>query len=84
MKTPNSITVLFILLSIALVPPLQAAGIWIPLVNPPPGPVGHFLLLTDGSVRAENLSTNSGPGWFRLTPDSHGSYSNGTWSVIAP
>lgn len=33
---------------------------------------------------AEDLSTNWGPGWFRLTPDSSGSYVNGTWSSIAP
>jgi hypothetical protein len=40
--------------------------------------------MSDGTVIAENLSTNYGPGWFRLTPDIHGSYANGTWSSIAP
>ncbi len=62
----------------------HAAGTWVPLVNGPPGYAGHFLLLSDGTVIAEDLSTNYGPGWFRLTPDIHGSYANGTWSTIAP
>jgi len=61
-----------------------AAGTWVPLANPPPGPAGHFLLLTDGTVMAEDLSTDYGPGWFRLTPDIHGSYVNGSWSTLAP
>jgi hypothetical protein len=61
-----------------------AAGIWVPLANSPPGDAGHFLLLSDGTVIAEDLSTNYGPGWFRLTPDIHGSYVNGTWSTIVP
>jgi len=56
----------------------------VPLSNPPPAAAGHFLLLPDGTVIAENLSTNFGPGWFRLMPDIHGSYANGTWSAIAP
>ena len=61
-----------------------AGGAWTALANSPPGPTGHFLLLSDGTVIAENLSTNYGPGWFRLTPDIHGSYVHGTWSTIAP
>ena len=61
-----------------------AAGTWTALANSPPGPVGHFLLLSDGTVIAEDLSTNWGPRWFQLTPDIHGSYVNGTWSTIAP
>jgi len=84
MTTPNPITGIFILLSIAFVPRLQAGGTWVPLANPPPGPAGHFMLLTDGSVMAENLTTNYGPGWFRLVPDNHGSYASGTWANIAP
>ncbi|MEY2410601.1 MAG: hypothetical protein QOF48_3271 [Verrucomicrobiota bacterium] len=58
----------------------HAVGTWVPLTNSPPGPAGHFLLLSDGTVMAEDFSTNWGPGWFRLTPDSHGNYANGTWS----
>ncbi len=61
-----------------------ASGTWVPLAHPPPGAAGHFLLLTDGSVMAEDLSTDFGPKWFRLKPDIHGSYVNGTWSSTAP
>lgn len=62
---------------------LPAAGTWTPLAHAPPGAAGHFLLLSDGTVMAENLSTDYGPGWYRLTPDIHGSYVNGTWSNLA-
>lgn len=62
----------------------HAAGTWLTLTNHPPGPMGHFLLLSDGTVMGEDLSTNYGPGWFRLTPDIHGSYAHGTWTRTAP
>ena len=51
---------------------------WIPLANPPPKPVGHLQLLSDGSVLAKQ-DTN----WFRLKPDSSGNYANGTWTTTA-
>ena len=31
-----------------------AAGTWIPLAHSPPGAAGHFLLLSDGTVMAED------------------------------
>jgi hypothetical protein len=40
-----------------------------------------MLLLTDGSVMV--LSADDNTTWFKLTPDSHGSYVDGTWSVLA-
>ena len=64
-----------------------AAGTWTPLANRPPDNVDTMLLLTDGTVMAasgEPRSGNIGNAWFRLTPDIHGSYVNGTWSVLAP
>ncbi len=46
---------------------------------------GGMLLLTDGSViTVANSTVNGGNRWDKLTPDSHGSYVNGTWSAIAP
>lgn len=42
--------------------------------------ISNPLLLTDGTVIAENENT---PEWYRLTPDNTGSYVNGTWSPIA-
>jgi hypothetical protein len=38
-------------------------------------------LLSDGSVLVHNAC---GPDWYKLTPDSSGSYINGTWSTISP
>jgi hypothetical protein len=64
-----------------LLPGRQAmGGTWTPLVNLAPGSIGTMLLLTDGTVMAQN---GSGVGWCRLTPDMNGSYVNGTWSTMA-
>jgi fibronectin-binding autotransporter adhesin len=62
-----------------------AGGTWTPLANLPPGVVGAMLLLSDGSVMVENDNDGGtyGPAWYRLTPDSSGSYVNGTWSTLA-
>jgi len=57
-----------------------SAQTWTPLVNQPPFAAGNPLLLTDGTVIAHNTCA---PDWWRLTPDSSGSYVNGTWSQIA-
>jgi len=38
-----------------------------------------MLLLSDGTV----LAANGGNAWYRLTPDLHGSYVNGTWTTVA-
>jgi uncharacterized repeat protein (TIGR03803 family) len=58
----------------------EASGTWTPLVNPAPDTIAQMLLLTDGTV-----ITNSGSStkWWRLTPDIHGSYVNGTWSLLS-
>lgn len=66
-----------------LAPVALAAGTWTQLAHAPPGPAGHFLVLPDGTVMAESLGSDYGPGWFRLVPDSHGSYANGTWTNMA-
>jgi len=55
-----------------------AGGNWATLPNAAPGPVQLMLLLSDGTVMAANQGGNA---WYRLTPDSHGSYLNGTWSA---
>ena len=57
-----------------------AREIWTPLAQAAPGPISQMLLLSDGTVMAQNGSDN---GWFRLRPDAHGSYVNGTWSTLA-
>lgn len=80
------------------VPLCAAAGSWQPLAAPPPslevidpvanidyGPGGFAapLLLTDGSVLFQNAGYYEDKTVFKLTPDIHGSYVNGTWSQLA-
>jgi hypothetical protein len=57
------------------------SGTWTPLVSFPPSPVDTGLLLTDGTV-IMHVGACTG-NWLRLTPDSTGSYVNGTWRSIA-
>lgn len=58
-----------------------AAGTWTALANSAPGTVSLMLLLSDGTVMCQN---SGNAGWYRLTPDIHGSYVNGTWTTLAP
>ena len=63
------------------------AGTWAPLVNTAPDNIDTMLLLSDGTVMAASGSPNSGHignAWYRLTPDTNGSYLNGTWTTLAP
>ena len=57
-----------------------AAGTWVPLTHTAPGSIGVMLLLPDGTVIAQNSGTSVA--WYRLTPDIHGSYINGTWQTL--
>ena len=56
-------------------------GTWTALAHSPPEAINTMLLLPDGTVMAAGAS--SANGWYRLTPDSTGSYVNGTWSTLA-
>jgi uncharacterized repeat protein (TIGR01451 family) len=61
-----------------------SAGSWVPLAKSAPGGVATMMLLSDGTVMAANNDGfNIGNAWYRLTPDIHGSYVNGTWSSLA-
>lgn len=55
------------------------AGTWVQLTNAPPVAVGSPVLLTDGTV----MTYGGGTSWYRLTPDTTGSYANGAWSELA-
>ncbi len=62
--------------------PPPDGGPWQTLANPfPPGSgASNPLLLTDGTVIVHNACATD---WWKLSPDSNGSYVNGTWSQIA-
>lgn len=63
-------------------------GTWTPLTNQAPDPNnGVMILMTDGTVICHTTNGGSlgdGTIFDRLTPDSTGSYVNGTWSTINP
>jgi len=64
----------------------NATGQWVQLVNPAPGTIARTILLSDGTVMAQ-IRTNpvvTGAQWCRLTPDAHGAYTNGTWTMLRP
>ena len=56
---------------------LAAAGTWVPLNNFAPDNIDTMLLLPDGIIMAAAGNNGNGNAWYRLTPDSHGSYVNG-------
>jgi len=59
-------------------------GTWTPLTHLAPGGANLMLLLPDGTVMvANNNGMTIGSAWYKLTPDVHGSYVNGTWSNLA-
>ena len=58
------------------------AGTWTQFPHPAPSSVGLMLLLSDGTVMAQDPDVSDS--WYRLTPDGHGSYVNGTWTALAP
>jgi hypothetical protein len=68
---------------------IAAAQTWQPLNNQPSFNPGAMLLLTDGTVLMHsepNCLTCTGTdysSWYKLTPDSDGSYVNGTWTRVA-
>jgi hypothetical protein len=73
------------LAALALASSNAKAQTWTRVTRNPPAAVNLMLLLPDGTVMASrNDGTNTiGNGWYRLTPDSHGSYVNGTWTTLA-
>jgi hypothetical protein len=73
--------------SVALPPALAPAANspWKRLKNSPSFAPGTMLLQSDGTVLVhEEPETGGTRAWYRLTPDSKGSYADGTWSKIAP
>jgi len=56
------------------------SGTWNGLTNQPTFNTGTMILLTDGRVM---VNESASAHWHALTPDSNGSYINGTWSDLA-
>ena len=56
------------------------AGSWQPLKSQPTFSASTMLLLTDGTIMCQD---GGGTAWWKLTPDLHGDYVNGTWSPLA-
>jgi hypothetical protein len=61
---------------------LSAQGTWSSLVHIAPEGINTTLLLSDGTLMAAGSGSAMNT-WYRLTPDSAGSYVNGTWSILA-
>ncbi|MBV8348960.1 MAG: hypothetical protein JOZ49_15970, partial [Mycolicibacterium sp.] len=60
---------------------LAAAATWTPLANlPPVNSISLMILMTDGSVMVNTL--DDAQTWVKLSPDSNGSYINGTWLTL--
>ena len=53
---------------------------WTPLANQPKFSASNAYILQDGRVMMQDTSAQD---WWALTPDSTGSYRNGTWSQLA-
>ena len=67
--------------------PAEATGTWRAVAQLAPDNIDTMLLLSDGTVMAASGQPNDGSvgkAWYRLTPDSQGSYVNGHWSALAP
>ncbi len=79
---PCQLFVAVLLVGLGLLVPGRAVagGTWTPLANSAPDYMSLMVLLSDGTVMC--LGTDS-TNWYRLTPDTNGSYVNGTWTTLA-
>jgi hypothetical protein len=59
---------------------LASAQFWTPLNNLPGANVGVMIQLRDGRILVHEEQSGNSQNWHILTPDSTGSYINGTWS----
>jgi hypothetical protein len=73
----SSVGPLVLLLAISALAPAQSLET---LVNQPPHGAALSFLLTDGTVLSQGRNYHD---WYKLTPDSFGSYVKGTWTQVA-
>ena len=84
-KTLFSSIALLFLFSFLFIGQTKAQGTWTPLTNiSPDANGGGCILLSDGTVMCKAGGNNATATYYRLTPDSLGSYANGTWSNMTP
>jgi hypothetical protein len=75
-----AVSALLICASIAVAQAPFTKGTWTAVTNAPPSAVAHAMLLSDGSVLINSFYFETHADvWYRLIPDSTGSYINGTW-----
>jgi hypothetical protein len=84
MKTHRILAVGLVVLGLCGFSVPTSAQTWSNLNSPPPNYVGSPLLLTDGTVIFQEIHSNgNGTGiWYKLSPDSTGSYINGFWTQL--
>lgn len=58
----------------------MTAQTWTPLTHQPTFAASTAMLLTDGTIMVHDAGAQD---WWKLTPDTFGSYVNGTWSQLA-
>ncbi len=84
-KSINRVRLSLLALSFIISTVCNAQGTWVPLPACPGYADGVSLLLTDGTVMVKvctgGVDTVENM-WVKLTPDAHGSYANGTWTVM--
>jgi len=74
--------ILFAVCMLAIPASVRAVGTWAALAHTSPGAqINNMVLLLDGTVLVHDV--NSSTHWYKLTPDSNGSYVNGTWTSVA-
>jgi len=85
-KAPKPITLVSDPHRVPYVAPKKSkSGTWTDVNNSPFTGEGGWgpLQLTDGTVIIKHAFTGSTATWYKLTPDSKGNYTTGTWSQIA-
>jgi len=85
-KAPKPITLVTDPHLVPYVAPKKAkSGTWTDVNNSPFTDEGGWgpLQLTDGTVIIKHAFTGSTATWYKLTPDTKGNYTTGTWSQIA-
>ena len=73
----------FVPMALLTLATLAGAQTWTPLTHQPTFGAGTALLLTDGTVMVQDAAFTNPNHWWRLKPDSSGSYVNGTWTQLA-